>query len=227
MREWWREGIGVENRLSELFPIQSIGPLIGGVLLWFALNYLYIAPNLIGPRLAAKYYTPACMAAVADGRTAFKSETASLLEAFNAKQAALAQGLQQQVQQGVASMFGVLLGGRPGSEAFFQQHGKTVEGWGNSVAGTATPAIAERLRAEQRAFETQLAAREREAKKGIVYTAPAQFCGCVITEGMKEEMQLAMFTASLRLYTPPAIRRFEDGTMLHEATKCGTPPTAA
>jgi len=25
----------VENRLSELFPIQSIGPLIGGAILWF------------------------------------------------------------------------------------------------------------------------------------------------------------------------------------------------
>jgi len=221
------EGIGMENRLAELFPIQSIGPLIGGAILWFALNYLYIAPNLIGPRLAAKYYTPACLAAVKDGRQAFQSETASLIEAFKKQQVALAEGLQRQMQQGVAGVFGMMLGGRPGSAEYFRKHGDTVQEWGNSIAGMGSPAIAERLRTEQRAFETQLAAREREAKKGIVYTAPAQFCGCVITEGMKERVDLAAFTATLRLYTPPAIRRFEDGTMLHEAKACGTPPTAA
>jgi hypothetical protein len=221
------EGIGVENRLSELFPIQSIGPLIGGAILWFALNYLYIAPDLIGPRLAAKYYLPACMAAVQDGRQGHQNEVASLKQAFAKQQEELAQSLQQQMQQGVAGMFGMMLGGRPGSEAFFRQHGKTVEGWGNTVTAMGSPAIGERLRTEQRAFETQLAAREREAKKGIIYTAPAQFCGCVITEGMKERIDLAAFTATLRLYTPPAIRRFEDGTMLHEAKACGTPPVAA
>ena len=41
---------------------------------------------------------------------------------------------------------------------------------------------------------------------------------------MKERLDLAAFTATLRLYTPPAIRRFEDGTMLHEAKACGIPP---
>lgn len=215
----------MENRLSELFPIQSIGPLIGGVLLWFGLNFLFIGPELIGPRLAAKYYQPACMAAVTEGRTTFQSETASLREAFTAKQAALAQGLQQQVQQGVGSMLGAMLGGRPGSEAFFRQHGNAVQQWGNSVAGTATPAIAERLRAEQRAFEEQLAARDREARKGVIYSTPAQFCGCVVTEGLKERVDLAAFTATLRLYTPPAIRRLEQGAMLHDAKVCGTVPS--
>ena len=208
----------------ELFPIQSIGPLIGGALVWFAINYIYIAPELIGPRLAAKYYHPACMAAVKDGRQAHQNEVANLKQAFAKQQEALAASLQQQVQQSTGGLFGMLLGGRPGSEEFFKKHGKTVEGWGNSIAATANPTIAARLRDEQRAFDNQLAAREAEARKGVVYAAPAQFCGCVISEGMKERLDLAAFTATLRLYTPPAIRRFEDGTMLHEAKACGIPP---
>lgn len=214
----------MENRLSELFPIESIGPLIGGALVWFAINYLFIGPELIGPRLAAKYYQPACMAALKDGREAFQGESKSLRQAFEAKQEALARSLQQEMQQGVGAMFGVLLGGRPGSEAFFRQHGKTVEGWGNNIAGMGALGVQERLRSEQRAFDDQQAAREQEARKGVIYAAPAQFCGCVVSEGLKERIDLAAFTATLRLYTPPAIRRLSNGTMLHDAKACGTAP---
>lgn len=209
---------------GELFP-QIIKPVIGGAVIWFALNYLYIAPELIGPRLAAKYYAPACLAAVADGRQARQGETASLMKAFKERQEALARSLQQQQQQAAGSFLGTLLGGHPGSEEFFRKHGNTVQGWQNNMAARGAPVIMERLQAEEQAFRGKMEARDQEAKKGILYTTPAQFCGCVISEGMKERIDLAAFTATLRLYTPPAIRRFEDGTMLHEARACGTPPT--
>lgn len=215
----------MENRLSELFPIQSIGPLIGGALIWFAVNYLYIGPELIGPRLAAKYYLPACVAAVQDGKQAFQTETASLRDAFTRGQEQLAQTLRQQMQQGVAGMFGMMLGGRPGSDKFFRQHGETVQGWTNSLTDMGSPAVAERLQSEQRAFEARMAEREKDARKGVIYPAPAQFCGCVVGEGLKERVDLAAFTATLRLYTPSAIRRLADGTMLHDAKACGTVPS--
>lgn len=214
----------MENRLAELFPVESIGPLLGGVLIWFAVNYLYIGPELIGPRLAAKYYGPACLAAVQDGREARTNEVASLRQAFQQQQAALAQSLQQQMQAATSGFFGALLGGRPGSDEFFRQHGNTVQGWSNSMAGMATPAIQQRLQREEAAFRDKMEEREREAKKGILYASPVQFCGCVITEGMKERIDLAAFTATLRLYTPPAIKKLGDGTMLHEAKACGSPP---
>ena len=73
--------------------------------------------------------------------------------------------------------------------------------------------------------EEQLAARDREARKGVIYSTPAQFCGCVVAEGLKERVDLAAFTATLRLYTPPAIRRLEEGAMLHDAKACGTVPS--
>lgn len=215
----------MENRLSELFPIQSIGPLIGGALIWFAINYLYLGPELIGPRLAAKYYMPACIAAVAEGREEYQNKTTSLRQAFAQSQEELARTMRQTMQQGVGGMFGTMLGGRPGSDKFFRKHGDTVQGWTNSLTDMASPAIADRLQSEQRAFEARMAEREKDARRGVIYPAPAQFCGCVVTEGLKERVDLAAFTATLRLYTPPAIRRLADGTMLHDARACGTVPS--
>lgn len=215
----------MENRLSELFPIQSIGPLLGGVLIWFVINYLYIGPELIGPRLAAKYYLPACMAAVKDGRTAFQEETTSLQKAFAVAQQKLADELRGQMQQGATQLLGTIFGGRPGSEAFFKQHGSTLQGWANNMAGAGLGVIGDRLQAQKAEFNRGMAEREKEARKGVIYPAPAQYCSCVVGEGLKERVDLAAFTSTLRLYTPPAIRRLSDGTMLHEARACGTMPT--
>lgn len=217
----------MENRLSELFPIQSIGPLIGGILLWFGFNYLYLGPELIGPRLGAKYYHPACMAAVTDGREAYHRETLTLLEAYRARQAEIVQAMQQRAQAGANNALGLLFGGRPGSDEFMRRHGGTLQGWmNNNMAPGVAVAIEQRLQAEQQAFTGQMAEREKEARRGVVYSAPAQFCGCVVNEGLKERVDLAAFTATLRLYTPPGIRRLADGTMLHDAKACGSVPTA-
>lgn len=206
---------------KELFPVEGIAPFIGGIIVWFGINYLYLAPEIIAPRLAAKYYMPACQAVVAEGRRERQAAVASMKETGERQIQDTMRSVAQQAQQATGGMIQQLFGGRPGSAEFMQRHGDTVQNW---ASGYLAPALQQRLNQERAALTQRLQAEEREARKGIIHNTPSQFCGCAISDGLKDRIDLAAFTASLRLYTPAAVRRLESGAIVTEAGPCGKPP---
>lgn len=214
----------------ELFPVEGIAPLLGGILVWFGLNYLFIAPDIIAPRLAARYYLPACQTAVAEGRQARQSHVARLIQQGEAALQQAAQMAQQQAQQrsqqATGTVLGMLFGGRPGSEEFLNRYGGQMQGWAAQQSAPAVGmAVQQQVEQQRRAFIQQMQTEEREARAGIVHATPAAFCGCVVEDGlMKDRFQLAAYTASLRVFTPDGVRRLQDGTIYNDARACGRPP---
>ncbi len=206
---------------KDLIPVDEIAPLLGGIIVWFGLNYLYLAPEIIAPRLAQKYYIPACQTAVAEGRRERQAAVASLVAAGERRIQENMERLAQQMQQATGGALGMIFGGRPGSDEFMRRHGNTLQGWANSYTA---PALQARLQQERAALAQALQAEEREARRGIIHATPAQFCGCAVTDGMKDRIDMAAFTASLRLYTPAVVRRLESGGVVTEAGPCGKPP---
>ncbi|NKE48775.1 hypothetical protein HB662_28680 [Roseomonas frigidaquae] len=218
-------------KLDEFFPVESIGPFIGGALIWFAANYLFIGPDIIGPRLAAKYYMPACTAAVTDGRRVRAEQVATARRESEAQLQIMMQDLARQAGSQAQAQLGGILGtildgyGREGA-AFRNRYGGQMDGW---LGGLMAPALRAQLQQRYQQERSALAAlfdrEEREARRGIVHATPAQFCGCVVSEGLKDRIELATFTATLRLYTPQTIRRLEEGTMVQSTTPaCGSAP---
>ena len=214
----------------ELFPVEGIAPLLGGILVWFGLNYLFIAPEIIAPRLAERYYFPACQSAVAEGRQARQRYVVELVKRGEAALAQAAQMAQQQAQQrsqqATGTVLGMLFGGRPGSDEFMSRYGAQMQGWAAQQAAPAVGmAVQQQVEPQRRAFMQQMQAEEREARAGIIHATPAAFCGCVVEEGlMKDRFQLAAYTASLRVFTPDGVRRLQDGTIFNDARACGRPP---
>lgn len=214
---------------KELFPVESIAPLLGGIALWFGLNYLIIGPEIIGPRLAEKYYRPACMTAMAQGRDAWQLQMrearATGESRIQTMMQELAGQMQAQAQASVGSMMGMMFGGSREGARLMDRHGSQMGNW---AQGMITPglqaALQQRFNQERQALDTLLRTQEREMQQGVVHRTPAPFCGCIVTEGMKDRIDLAAFTASLRLYTPGTIRRLEDGSMITATQACGTPP---
>ena len=216
---------------KELFPIESIAPLIGGAIVWFGLNYLFLAPEVLGPRLAEKYYRPACLAAVATGRQGFQQEMQQARENGLAQIQRTMEEVTRQVagqaQASIGTGLGALFGGRPGSERFMQRHGDTLNQWaGQAMAPALQQVLNQRLAQERGALDRQLQTRQREAEQGVIHRTPAPFCGCVVSEGLAEQIDLAAFTSTLRLYAPRVIQQLNNGSRIMATTSCGRPPFA-
>lgn len=208
---------------KELFPVEGIAPLLGGILIWLGLNWLYIAPEIIGPRLAQKYYLPVCREAVAQGRIAREREVASLRTTAEQRLQQTMAEVQERMQAATGNILGQIFGGRPGSAEFMGRYGGQMSGFvNNSMA----PALQQRYQQERAAIMAALDTEQREARSGIIHATPERYCGCAVTDAMKDRIELAAYTASLRIYTPAAVRRLEDGSYITEAGPCGKPPIA-
>jgi hypothetical protein len=208
---------------KELFPVEGIAPLIGGILLWIGLNWLYIAPEIIGPRLAQKYYLPVCREAVSQGRIAREQQVATLRTAAEERLQRTMAEVQGRMQAATGNILGQIFGGRPGSAEFMDRYGSQMGGWVNN---NMAPALQQRYQQERAAIMAALETEQREARSGIIHATPERYCGCAVTDAMKDRIELAAYTASLRIYTPAAVRRLEDGSYITEAGLCGKPPIA-
>lgn len=205
---------------KELFPLDALMPLLGGALIWFGLNYIIIAPTVLGPRLAETYYMPACLAAVASGKTVAAQKLATADAAFTAglddyrKRAAAA--VSQGTAQGLATLFGGY--GREGQN-FLRHYGNQLEG---ITTGPARLAIEQEVQKQRAQYAAQRKAMIEAMQAKVKFDGSASFCGCNVNQGYADRIQLAAFTASLRLYKPENIAQLERGEIIGEA--CGAPP---
>ncbi|KNY13053.1 hypothetical protein AKG11_31370 [Shinella sp. SUS2] len=202
----------------DFFPVDALAPLIGGLLLWFGVNYLVLAPNVIGPRLAEKYYTPACLASVEAGRTALAEKFAAADAAWLERADKTRRELQQQYSGGGGILGGIL--GMYGAEGqrFIQKHGDTLSQWSSGPVNQAINQGLGQARAEyDAARRTEIA----ELRRNQRYTDAAGFCGCNVAAGMSDKLDLALFTSTVRLYKPAGIADLEAGRVFDQ---CGTVP---
>lgn len=201
---------------AELFPIESLGPLAGGALIWFGANYFVLAPNVIGPRLVERYYAPACRAAVARGVTEYQQERQTLRTAAEATFQVKRAEIRERIIGAIRGQLGQWGGGR-------NPFGDMIE---QRVIAAAQPAIRSAEADAWNALDAGLRQHEREAQAGITHKTPAAFCGCAVAAGMGERIDLATYTASLRLYAPDTVERLQNGSIASRAPECGKPPVA-
>ena len=213
MLEWFKE----------IFPVEAFGPLVGGVLLWFGLNFIFLAPSVIVPRLAERYYAPACVATVDSGRAAFIK---TVQEEETAYKGALNDWIKEQTansQATVGGLLGQIFGGY-GQEGqdFMNYYGKELGDFSNRVGGQAMGPL--QLKAQEALTEWQgkkqaeIAAMRAQQK----YTDAASFCGCNISAAMSNNVDLALYTSSLRMFKPKGVIDLENGRVFE--SECGTAP---
>lgn len=210
---------------KEIFPVEAFGPLIGGLLVWFGLNFIFLAPSVAGPRLAERYYAPACIAAVETGRVAFaktrdEEETAykGRLNDWIREQTA---NSQSQVGDVLSQIFGGY--GQQG-QAFMSHYGSELNSFSNRVGGQAMGPLqveAQKALTEwQGKKQAEIAAMRAQQK----YTDATGFCGCNVSAALSNNVELALHTASLRMFKPKGISDLENGRVFE--AECGKPPVA-
>ncbi len=195
---------------KELFPAEAIAPFIGGLVLWFGFNYVFFAPQVIAPRLAERYYYPACETAVAEHSSNFAAEWQKRLEEQERDVQARADKARAAIQEE--------LNRTQGSEQFEALWGLMN---GNAQVNAAIAKVAGEI-------EDNYARQNKEelrdiANKSIHKTKDA-YCNCVIGNVLDNRFDLASYTSSLRFYTPPGIARLESGQAIFDTPACGAAP---
>lgn len=204
--------------LKEIFPFEAIAPMIGGAVVWFGANYIFIGPEVIGPRLQEKYFAPMCTQVVQAGRTMQGQKEKALVNQFEARMEDYANSVRRQAQNGAQGFFGMF--GAEG-HAFWNKYGNQL---GGGIASATEGPLRMRMDQERNTFYSKLEEERAKAKASLRFTSADAYCGCVIGEALGERFDLAAYSASLRFYTPPSIRNIENGSVFAESDVCGPMP---
>lgn len=196
---------------KEFFPVDALAPIVGGLIVWFGLNYIYLAPHVVAPRLAEKYYTPICLSAVKGGGTAL----AARLAENETKFAGYLQKLENDIRSKLAGDVGTAFG------QLGEFGGALLQIYGGGVQSQVDSAIADRLRAERDSFDRQQAAAVEEARRGVRYPDPAAYCRCNVDQGLSNKFDMALYTATARLFRPDGVTALQNARAFDQ---CGIPP---
>jgi hypothetical protein len=203
---------------KEFLPIESLAPLMGGLLLWFGFNYLVLGPNVVAPRMAEKYYTPVCLREVTSAREARTSEIERMRQQIVASARASTQAAGAQAGQAMQNFLGNMLSGYgPQGAQLGRQLGQHAMGQG-TMGLALQQQMQQRVQAELGKFQQELAAERAKQKHQTV----AAYCGCTVAEGISERLEVALFSATLRLYHPPAMSALSRGQA--PSDDCGPRP---
>lgn len=211
------------SSLRDFLPMEALAPVLGGLLLWFGFNYIVLAPNVIVPRLAEKYYVPACVTSVKNAREAaierFKKEEAEYMVTLNKWMVEQ----NDKMKAAAGNLLGQILGnyGAQG-QAYVQQHGKELGGWLDKSLATASPALVQRA---QQALTEWKSGKQKEIaslRSQQKFSDPAAFCGCNVGAAMSNNIDLALYTSSLRLLKPKSVSELENGRVFE--AECGKIP---
>lgn len=209
--------------LKDFLPIDALAPLLGGLLLWFGFNYLVLAPNIITPRLTEKYYVPACMASVSTARQAvsdrLKKDETEYMAALNKWMIEQSSQMKARAGNALQQFFGMY--GKEG-QAYLQQHGNALGGLVDQGMASVAPVILEQ---GQKALSEWKAGKQKELasiRSQQKHSEPVAFCACNVAAAMGDNVDLALYTSSLRLLKPKKVRELENGHVFE--TECGKVP---
>lgn len=196
-------------------------PVVIGAAAWFGLNYIFLAPAVIAPRLEETYFTPACRSQAGSAERAWLSREEEIEREARAYLKSIQQNAPAIVNQGTQSGLRALLGGIYGAQgnAYVDRYGEQLGGLAErnfgAMAGQITGSqIAEEYRKRWRQERTAYEAATK-------FTTKAEYCNCIIQTGMSQNFDMAAYTSTLRLYKPAVIRNLLQGGPLEQ---CGRPP---
>jgi len=205
---------------KEFFPSEALGPAIGGLLLWFGFNYIFFAPTLIAPRLEAVYYAPICQAAIKDRKDVIAAEMRSERQALEKHLNEWAATASQKVMNQMDGAMDQVFGNSEQGQALNQLFGML--GGGNAMR----MGIEMKVEQEKQRLRAELAdthdKRLETIRAATRIAEPAAYCRCNVAAGFENRFDLALYTSSLRLFTPKMINDLENGHMYEAA--CGSPP---
>lgn len=207
---------------DKLFPMQAILPVVGGVLVWFGLNYIFLAPSVVGPRLAEKYYRPQCETVVTQAKAEMQARMENDLSRARNQIIADLQERGQAARAAPGNFLGALMQayGAEG-QAFMDMHGDTVREWGANQAEPYMPMLEQQANEMLAGFHADQAREVAQIRAQQKYSTPAEFCGCNVTAALADNFDLALHSSSLRLYKPASIKELESGTVFDQ---CGPIP---
>lgn len=196
--------------IKDWIPVEAFAPFIAGVLIWFGVNYTFLAPDVIGPRLSEKYYVPVCEANVAKVAEGFKTELAAKVQTFESGLAQRQQKTRQAIQQQLDGIFSP-----------YGAEGKAIGNLFGLNSQNYESAIAMESDNQRGSFSGEVQKEIEKQRASQKHETPAAFCGCNVSEAMSERLELSLFTTSFRLYKPRMISQLEDGTFFEA---CGAAP---
>jgi hypothetical protein len=204
---------------KEFFPVQALAPFIGGLLLWFGLSYIYFAPSVIAPRLADRYYLPACLSAVAAMEGGFQQRIKTMDEAFREKIKASRADLARRMNEATGVGLGMLLGDSAEGRRLSKELAPML---GNSASSYVQMGIEQEVAKAQNAYEAEKQRTKNELQSKQKFSDARSYCSCSTAEGLSNRIETALFVSTLRIYKPDTITRLEAGGATGE--NCGTPP---
>lgn len=175
--------------------IDTIAPIVLAAFLWAGLNILTIGPDVIAPRMTQNIWMPACKAGIQTANAKIQANHQAKINAFIAAKRA--------EQKKIQSMMNPLM----------QLMGKELaQTLGKGL--TTTMSIASNIEANQ-----ELKQRFGTAQPQSV--APANYCGCIISELLQDRVATGLYSASMRLWKPANIQKLDGlGSTLITSNNC-------
>ncbi|NRA88452.1 MAG: hypothetical protein HRU28_13920 [Rhizobiales bacterium] len=188
------------SMIKDIPYIDTIMPLLLALGLWTCTHIFYIGPDIVGPRLATKYYLPACKANLANA----KQTSIEFRQRKNARK----QYQLQQRQQMIGDTFGNLMKNYFGQE-FSNKYSDSMILNPMKMMPNVDALLALNNGAEQ---------------------APVQnidgsaYCACLVEEVITERISMGLFSASMRIWKPKSIRQLENPKTELMTTNICIPP---
>jgi hypothetical protein len=195
------------DAIKDIIPTEQFGPGLLGLVVWFGANYGYVAPEIVMPRAMAMTYQPACERLLAEGNLKHQERRRTIAEAAQEK---LSKEQERALQIGKEIT-------TQGLELWLGKEGaKELEPFSSTMTELA-------LRAEMLKRQSQTPAALASAEVALPLRSNEEVCRCILNSAMDERLDLALYTASLRIYRPPTIANLESGALFDNSTRCKAP----
>jgi hypothetical protein len=194
-------------------------PVVVGLVAWYGLNFAWIAPNVIAPRLAEKHYLPSCVANVEKISMAVAQDFQTRAQQAREAAAQAAAQVEREAQAAANEFWGRLFADRPGGQQFleyYNQPGRALDTANKIATGHAVNLTLQGEGQKLASEISEMSKEVREMNRTANYKTAADYCGCYVTTGMSDRMEMAFHTSTVRVFKPQgltdmeAFKKFDD-----------------